>query len=541
VEAVLAFLLQHGATRDQVDVATGNQRELDGVNLFDPTCPIEHVITVEALREGWDCSFAYVFATVANIRSATAVEQLLGRVLRMPFAERRPTEALNHAYAFTTGLGFYDAANGLRDRLVAMGFDEQAAREAIIADRAAAAAVGLPNLEPGPAIPPIVTPTLPDFGLFSPAMRAAVTVREERDGYRVELADDAAPEVLSAVAESIAAIPGAEDARAAVAAHIDRRLATRSPSERGEVMTLPGLVLGEGAQAELVWPDTLLDLAGWTLDGVDPDLPAFALDETPDAYVFDIADGAVRFEKDDPQLDFALGAVGPWDIATLSRWLDAHTRQIDAPAAIYLEYCRRVAAHLVEARGFDLAALIRGKQALRRAIELRVKALRAAAGGRGLQMVLTGVAPTLGLGDNAFRFEAGRYDPPRFYARAWKPKHHFFPRMGDMNEEEEACAQAIDELPGIRYWIRNVEKQPEAFWLPTATDRFYPDFVAEMNDGRWLVIEYKGGHLADGEDTAEKANIGLRWAEVSGGKGCFWMAERSKAGDFRRRLTAVIG
>ena len=45
----------------KIAVATGAQRELDGINLADPACPIEYVITVQALKEGWDCSFAYVF------------------------------------------------------------------------------------------------------------------------------------------------------------------------------------------------------------------------------------------------------------------------------------------------------------------------------------------------------------------------------------------------------------------------------------------------------------------------------------------------
>jgi type III restriction enzyme len=542
VEAVKTLLLQHGVDAETIKVATGTQRELDGIDLFDPACVVTHIITVEALREGWDCSFAYVFASVANIRSATAVEQLLGRVLRMPFAQRRPTEALNHAYAFATGLGFHDAANALHDRLIAMGFDEQAAREAIVADHAAAATIGLPGLEPGPAIPPIRVPTMPDFGLFDQAMRAATTVRESATGgYTVELADDAAPEVLSAVADIIATIPGAEDARPAVVAHNARRLARRTASERGEVMTIPALALGHGGQAELIWPDTLLDLAGWTLDGIDPNLPGFALTETPEVLVFDIANGRVEFRKDDPQLDFALGAVGPWDAATLSRWLDAETRQIDAPAAVYLEYCRRVVTYFVATRGFDLASLIRGKQALKRAIETRVKALRADAGGRGLQLLMTDVAPILDLGENAFRFEAGRYSPPRLHpAGGWQPQRHFFPRMGEMNGEEVLCARAIDEMDGVKHWVRNVEKQPESFWLPTATDRFYPDFVAEMENGGWLVIEYKGGHIASGDDTAEKTNIGLRWADVSAGKGRFWMAEKSKAPDFRQRLAAAV-
>ena len=74
---------------DKIAVATGDQRELDGIDLFDPKCTIEYVITVEALKEGWDCSFAYVFCSVSRIQSAVDVEQLLGRVLRMPYAKRR--------------------------------------------------------------------------------------------------------------------------------------------------------------------------------------------------------------------------------------------------------------------------------------------------------------------------------------------------------------------------------------------------------------------------------------------------------------------
>ena len=70
-----------GVAADEIAVATGEQRELDKINLFDKTCKINFVITIEALKEGWDCSFAYVFCSVANIRSATDVEQLLGRVM----------------------------------------------------------------------------------------------------------------------------------------------------------------------------------------------------------------------------------------------------------------------------------------------------------------------------------------------------------------------------------------------------------------------------------------------------------------------------
>lgn len=115
----------------KIAVATGSQRELDGIDLFDRACPIEYVITVEALKEGWDCSFAYVFCSVSRIRSATDVEQLLGRVLRMPYAQRRRNADLNKAYSFLCEPSFGEAARALTDKLVAMGFEEDEARDNI--------------------------------------------------------------------------------------------------------------------------------------------------------------------------------------------------------------------------------------------------------------------------------------------------------------------------------------------------------------------------------------------------------------------------
>jgi type III restriction enzyme len=85
VEVVKQYLIEHeNIPEREIVIATGSQRELDGVNLFDTGCPVKYIITVQALREGWDCSFAYVLCSLANLQSRTAVEQLLGRVLRIP-------------------------------------------------------------------------------------------------------------------------------------------------------------------------------------------------------------------------------------------------------------------------------------------------------------------------------------------------------------------------------------------------------------------------------------------------------------------------
>ena len=87
VDAVKQYLIEdEKIAAERIAIATGDQRELDGIDLFDPACPIEVIITVQALKEGWDCSFAYVFCSTANISASRDVEQLLGRVLRMPYA-----------------------------------------------------------------------------------------------------------------------------------------------------------------------------------------------------------------------------------------------------------------------------------------------------------------------------------------------------------------------------------------------------------------------------------------------------------------------
>ena len=82
----------------------------------------------------------------------------------------------------------------------------------------------------------------------------------------------------------------------------------------------------------------------------------------------------------------------------------------------------------------------------------------------------------------------------------------------------------------------------ESFWLPTATDKFYPDFVALLNDGRLLVVEYKGAHIAEGSDTAEKRAIGALWERESRGKGLFIVVEKSVNGrNVSQQLTEKIG
>lgn len=109
--------------------------------------------------------------------------------------------------------------------------------------------------------------------------------------------------------------------------------------------------------------------------------------------------------------------------------------------------------------------------------------------------------------------------------------------------EEYECAKAIESLPQVKYWIRNLVRRDHAsFWLPLAQQKFYPDFVCELTDGRMLIVEYKGEVYVSNDDSAEKRAVGNKWADLSQGKCLFIMAvEQDEHGrDVRQQILEAI-
>ena len=524
---------------DRIAVATGNQRELDGINLFDPACTIEHIITVDALKEGWDCSFAYVFCSLASIRAGGTVEQLLGRVLRMPFATRRSSEELNRAYAHVSERNFFEAAEGLKDRLTDMGFDERTALEAIVEQPESFEWREDTPLFTQPELPVLYVADRPDQRGWTPEMVAATRIADEgARGVAITFDTSAPDDVLRRIAAAVttpAAAPGT-----AVEAFIVRRAANLSPAEQGHALNVPRLAIERDGQLEIVFPETLVDVGGWDLREVDTSLPGFALTDRPDTFEMDVDGDQVTYHRIDAAAELALDDATDWDVSALSRWLDRTTRQRDVAQPVFLEYCRRVVEGVTVS--VPLAQLVRGKYALRRAIIARVAALRHEAGKRGVQLLLGDIAPVLTLGNNGFSFSKAGYDPRNPYVGSWRPNKHFFSQVGDLRHggEEFHAAMAIDDHQMVRWWVRNVDRTPWSYWLPTSTDRFYPDFVAELADGRKLVIEYKGEDRTDNADSMEKRNIGARLQEVSGGTVIFLWAELNRDGGVSRQIDAAL-
>ncbi|HEV7232737.1 MAG TPA: DEAD/DEAH box helicase family protein [Sphingorhabdus sp.] len=543
VELLKQYLTQiEKIPEDAIAIATGDQRGLDGVNLLDPACKIEHVITVQALKEGWDCSFAYVFCSVASIRSAGAVEQLLGRVLRMPFASRRVSEELNRAYAHVSESNFATAAQLLTDRLTEMGFDEREARKAIIETPPDFDYSGGENapLFVRPTPPVHRLPSQPDLSKLSPAaVQATRTVTDADGGVTLTVAGDAPEEVQREVAQAIEPmVPGSLES---VERFIEQRLASLSPAERGVVFDVPRLQLTVQGELDLAETETFIELAGWDLldEPAKAELPGFHYTETGEGYAFDIEGDTIVFRNIDEQIELALDDATDWDAAALSRFLDRGTKQIHTPQPVYLEYCRWVVTHLLDVQRMPLAVLVRGKYALRRAVIERVKQLREQTAQRGVQMFLGGMGEPVVSDGWTFRFDPYHYNVASFYQGPFRPNKHYYARMGKLNGFEVECARIIDGLSEVETWVRNGEVSPGNYSIPTSKGNFFPDFVAKLHDGRVFVIEAKG--RVDDYDR-EKDNIARQTAECSGGRMLFvtlWEDDKERR-DIMTQLRKVL-
>ena len=106
----------------QVKIKTGKQDDLQGTDLMAEDVEIRYVITRDALREGWDAPFAYVLASVYRLSSPTAVEQLLGRVLRLPNVREKTRPELNEAYVYTSAEEFNKVLNSIVKGMVENGY-----------------------------------------------------------------------------------------------------------------------------------------------------------------------------------------------------------------------------------------------------------------------------------------------------------------------------------------------------------------------------------------------------------------------------------
>lgn len=530
---------------EAIAVVTGDQKGLDGIDLFSRDCKIDYVITVEALKEGWDCSFAYVFCSVATVHSKKDVEQILGRVLRMPYARRRKEADLNRAYAHVSRACWQDAVTQLHDRLVDMGFEDTEADSAI---EQVQPRLDLPEGTGlfSPAPPPTVIELSDDLtGLaLSDAESAGVAIEKTAQGSRVTLTGAVAETTLHRLAAALRSTASRTLFESGTRRHRAIWLAHAAPARRGVAFRVPQLCFTFEGELTVASREALLDAAGWDLLDAPREIPEgeFRLTDSGVQWELDLNTTGRIVEKavgKAEQFDLDLVDTG-WTEPQLCRWLERKVRQPDITQPVLLEFVRRELDYLAQTRRIPLTALVRWKFILAKVLAQKIARAREQAATDRYQQTLFGSQAAV---ETSFTYA---FDfPPDGYAPHWAyPGHpyqfqkHYYETVGELDNkgEEFECAKALDMTAAVRHWVRNLANRQ--FSLPLAHGNFYPDFVAELVDGRILVVEYKGKVYATNDDSKEKNNIGTQWEAHSHGRGLFLMPVVEKGGSSLLSLIA---
>lgn len=348
--------------------------------------------------------------------------------------------------------------------------------------------------------------------------------------------------------------------RADIAAQVERHqvvtIAAKAPSERGALFRVPRLYLIEQDELELVDRGVVSADFSWDLLAVLPDLSTFRFND--DSMTFEVTlDGRkVGYHQvRDDVATYLPGFAQDRTETDLVGWLDHEIREPTIRQPVLREWLCRAVHGLLADRGFSLAQLLKGQFVLRRKLDEQLQIAKSQAYRDGFQQALFEGGLELVASDepgHAFIYPANMALYPAhlyFSADTMRFRKHYYPLPGDLAwktstgalTEEFLCAQAIDLLDEVEFWVRNLV-HPSQFWMPTARQRTYPDFVAKLKDGRLLVVEYKGGDRFTADQEKEKRMVGELWAKRSGGRGLYLMARKiDDAGrNVRDQLLAAI-
>jgi type III restriction enzyme len=524
-------------SKEQIAVETGDRRDLEGIDLYNSDCKIKYVITVDALREGWDCPFAYVLFTVSESYSSRAVEQILGRILRLPKAEPKKNELLNIAYAYASSPNWPEVAMNLRDALVNNGFNRLEAKDLITYQEKQEE---LFVQQDGSGLPlwastiSVSFQNIPDTDGLSEDLKKIITIDEKakkitfkaditeivRDRFKKELKDKESHKVIDEAYEKCLA----------------QKILTRNKLRKQYKFSIPVLAIKQGDLFEQFEKTHLLEYP-WSLKNCD-----YKLTETEysgkrekgslgEIGLDDKGNLAVEFLDKLANDVLLFDSETNWTDTELAIWLDKNITHSDISANEAIAFILGAARSLISDRNLKIELLALDKLKLRQAVENKIDFYRLQAQRKAYQSLLFGAdSPIQVSPELCFSFRPDDYPASTFYDGKYGTvifKKHYYDELGNFDSKEEfECAQFIDHLDEIECWIRNLERRENSsFWLQTSTDKFYPDFVCKLKDGRYLVIEYKGAHLwADAE---EKRKLGEIWEKRSDGK-CLFVMPKGK-------------
>lgn len=534
-------LLGLGIPENQIKIKTANIDELKGIDLMDKFCEVRYIITINALKEGWDCPFAYILASLADKSSAVDVEQILGRVLRQPYVQKHKAFQLNLSYVLTASAKFNETLQSIVEGLKASGFSGNEHR---VVDKMTE------EEKTSQVIDPVESFLFPEQKIETQEDtidRSRISFDPNATEDEIETTDviaeietmaDEQNKELEKQIEEQGKQPVDENIFQEMGDKVKRYRVKESNKEWIDKIDFPQFFLKVtasdifGTDEELLNRESLLkdfklseENTKIEFDKISSDLYKIDLTETvKDNYTPDwvkIEDNMVK----DPIAEYILAKPKDAQISDVTHQIMQIIGNLyPIPDQEIKKYVGRILNGMNAEQMHDI--LVR-KWSYTDKIRDKIRMLSDSyAEKRFMELIKSKKISTK---DN------------------WKLKKEIVPgntgssignslyeKEGAMNNFEEKVIMEIGTSSNITFWHRNLDKG-KGFYINGYKANHYPDFILQTKSGKTILVETKGDHL-DGSDSEGKCRLGNEWEKQAGHNFAYFMIFDKKEIDGAYRL-----
>ncbi len=520
VQRLKEKLLELQIPAEQIKIKTANINEIKGIDLMNRICEVRYIITINALKEGWDCPFAYILASLADKSSPVDVEQILGRVLRQPYVMKHRFPLLNMSYVLTASSKFTETLKNIVQGLNRAGFSE---KDYKLADFEALEQTKKQE-------------TAEQLAIFQITAENPNDVTSDIDISRISISTEIVTEN-----ESVTNI-------------IDKALETNEKSERDlfDIETNKITIVPNEIQKSMK-TYSIKDI--FTAQAMQISLPQFYI-KVPANDIFGIKENEVLLENEYLLENFALSKA---DTNIIFENVDSNLYKVDldetkkehTPTFVRLDGMVKesVVAYILDPARKDsriknltrqiieiignmypipdkeiekyinriledfsdeqYGDFLNNKYSYTDKIKQKIKSLTAAHAEKKFNDFL----------DTDKVYIKPAYQLPKSISPVLTTdgfSKSLYEKEDKMNGFEEQVIKEIANMPNIVFWTKNIERK--GFRINGFINH-YPDFIIQTKSGKTILVETKGDHL----DAESKIRLGAKWAGKAGNNYRYFM------------------
>ena len=519
-------LVDNGIPAEEIAIKTAEINEIKDQDLLLPDCKIKYIITINALKEGWDCPFAYILATLANKTSSVDVEQILGRVLRLPYTKQNTSKFLNLSYVLTSSNDFLATIKKVVQGLNDAGFSS---KDYSVAEEKHNAEPTIKPVQQEIAVPTPFTEEEEFLQFDNSTLKAIIEERQKTNNTSNSVdemlasaeikSDTYDEEIKNLQSEPLSDLP--LEVRNKVTTYKiyeqykDEALALEIPqfyykSEKSLFAYL------EGDYKELVSKEFLSD--GFTLKDKSVEIDFHSATEgVAEVDVNKSEQPKYRFmaESESEYFKEMFQSMPPESrVKSCKYQMKQMLEKIDFVAGGELTaYIDRVVDNM---DSDELAAMEKNIYGFATRIKEKIeKLLDDYRRTRFNHLLETGKIECI----PSFKLKS-EINPGETFSLLDKS---LYLAEETMNTFERNVIEKVSSMSNVKWWHRNIDRRE---FCINGFINHYPDFIVMTNSGKVVMIETKGEHLTSNDDSRDKAELGKIWQAQAGAKYRYYMVSQ---------------